>query len=169
MYQKLPYIIALLTIIGGVFISILFGVNEDYFKSNIEKSLEKNIKISQMTDESEKAAYIKNEKDKNWRYYQRFHFHSTGIGSISLVVLLFLFLISAPDNIKTVSAYLISLGGFLYPYYWLFAGIYGPETGRDVAKETFAVFGYMGGVFLIGLILTLVLSIKYPLKKLKFD
>lgn len=165
MYQKLPFIIALLTIIGGVFIAIMFGANEDYFKNKIQKDLEKNIKVSQMTDESEKANYIKSEKDKNWRYYQRFHFHATGIGSISLAALLFLFIISAPKNIKTVSAYLIAIGGFLYPFLWLFAAIYGPEMGRDEAKETFAVFGYMGGAFLIGMIMTLVLSVKYSLKR----
>lgn len=165
MLQKLPFSIALLTIISGVFIAILFGANEDYFKNKIATGLEQNIKINQMNDATEKAAYIKGEKDKNWRYYQRFHFHSTGIGAISLAVILFLSFIVAPLKIKVISSYLIAVGGFLYPFLWLFAAIYGPEAGRNEAKETFAIFGYMGGLFLVGLLITLILSLVYPLKK----
>jgi len=41
--------------------------------------------------------------------------------------------------------------------------MYGPEMGRHEAKETFAFFGYMGGVFLIGTLLILILSFRYPL------
>ncbi|HET6245618.1 MAG: hypothetical protein H0V01_00630 [Bacteroidetes bacterium] len=165
MLQKTPFSIALLTIIVGVFIAILFGANEEYFKNKIEKGLERNTVISQMSNDIEKSNYIKSEKEKNWRYYQRFHFHATGIGSISLAVLLFLSILSAPKNIKNVSAFFIAIGGFLYPFLWLFAGIFGPEMGRNEAKEAFAVFGYMGGVFMIGLLITLVLSLKYPLRQ----
>ena len=32
MTSRIPYVIALLTLIGGVFISILFGANEELFK-----------------------------------------------------------------------------------------------------------------------------------------
>jgi hypothetical protein len=59
---------------------------------------------------------------------------------------------------------MISLGGFLYPFVWLFAGIFGPEYGREVAKETFAVFGYMGGVHFVGIVFTLYLAIMHPWK-----
>jgi len=45
--------------------------------------------------------------------------------------------------------------------------IYGPEMGREVAKEAFAIFGYMGGVFLLGLFLSLYMALKYPSRELK--
>lgn len=57
------------------------------------------------------------------------------------------------------AADLMSIGGLLYPFVWLFAGIYGPEMGRTEAKEAFAIFGYMGGLFLVGAIFTLILGI----------
>ena len=83
---------------------------------------------------------------------------------MSLAVLLLLSFISAPQNIRYVASGMVSVGGFLYPFVWLFAGIYGPEIGRNVAKEKFAVLGYMGGVFIIGLIMVSILLVKFPLK-----
>lgn len=167
MIQRIPYVIAILTLIGGVFISIIFGANEDYFKDKINEGLKKNEKVNQIQDPIEKAAVLKTEADKNWRYYQRFHFHATGIGAMIMGVLLFISFLSAPEKLKNITSYLVSFGGFLYPFVWLFAAIYGPEMGRSEAKEAFSVFGYMGGVFLLGLFLSLYMALKYRLKELK--
>lgn len=167
MTQRIPYVIAILTLIGGVFISILFGANEDYFKDKINEGLKKNEKVNQIQDPVEKEAVLKTEADKNWRYYQRFHFHATGIGAMIMGVLLFISFLSAPERIKAITSFAVSIGGFLYPFIWLFAAIYGPEIGRGAAKEKFAIFGYMGGLFLVGLILSLYMALKYRLKELK--
>ncbi len=167
MTQRIPFVIAILTLVGGVFISILFGYNEDYFQNNIKEGLTKNEKVNLIQDPVEKASVLKSESDKNWRYYQRFHFHATGIGSMVMGVLIFVSFLSAPEKLKITASYLVAVGGFLYPFIWLFAAIYGPELGRGIAKEKFAVFGYMGGVFLIGLIMSLYLTLKYPLKTSK--
>jgi hypothetical protein len=59
---------------------------------------------------------------------------------------------------------MIAIGGFLYPFVWLFAGLYGPEMGRSEAKEAFAVFGYMGGVYLVGILYALYLAAAKPWK-----
>ncbi len=79
-------------------------------------------------------------------------------------ILLFLAVLQAPQKSVQIASYLTSIGGLLYPFVWLFAAMYGPEIGRDQAKEAFAVFGYMGGVFLLGGIYSLYLSLKYDLK-----
>ncbi len=159
--------LALLSIIGGVFISILFGLNEDIFKSKISAGLDRNVKIQQILDPTQKAEKIKVEADKNWRYYQRFHFHSTGIGAMMMGILLFLSKLRAPKKHRTAASFMIAVGGFLYPFMWLFAGIYGPEMGRNEAKEAFAILGYMGGLFLLGGIYSIVLASIYDLDELK--
>jgi len=164
MIRKIPFLLAILCIVGGVFISILFAVNEEMFIHRIHAGLEKNIKIQRMENLVEKAAKITSETEKSWRYYQRFHFHATGIGAMMLGLLLFLSGLNAPRKLVNVGSYLISVGGFLYPFVWLFAGIYGPEMGRAEAKEAFALFGYMGGLFLAGGIWTFVLGLCYKLK-----
>lgn len=162
MKTKLPYLIGLLTMAGGVMIAIIFGINEDIIQDKIARGLQQNVHIQQMADGPEKVAYIKGEQSKNWRYYQRYHFHSTGIGAMILAVLVLLNLFAIPECLKLICSYLTSVGGFLYPYVWLFAGIYGPSMGRHEAKESFAIFGYMGGVFLIGILMAFVLVAKYP-------
>ena len=164
MKTKAPFIIALSGMILGVIIAILFGVNESLFKDKISNDLKLNQKIMQIEDVEKREIIIQKEKVKNWRYYQRFHFHSTGISSMTLVVLILLSFSLAPSKHKTIASYMTSVGGFFYPFVWLFAAMYGPLWGRSVAKESFAIFGYMGGVMLLGLILSLYLLVKYPLE-----
>lgn len=161
MFQKIPYSLAILSMVGGVFIAILFAVNEEMFIARIHTGLERNAKIQQIVDPVAKAGKIASETEKNWRYYQRFHFHATGIGAMTMGLLLFISRLKAPRRSSRAAAYLVSIGGFLYPFVWLFAGIYGPEMGRSEAKEAFALLGYMGGVFLAGGLWTLVLGLRY--------
>ncbi len=164
MIRKVPFSLAILSIVGGVFIAILFAVNEEMFVQRIHAGLERNVTIQQIEDPTAKAAKISSETEKNWRYYQRFHFHATGIGAMMLGLLLFLSLLNAPRNFVMVGSYLVSVGGFLYPFVWLMAGVYGPEMGRAEAKEAFALLGYMGGLFLVGGLWTLILGLRYDLK-----
>ncbi len=164
MTVKFPFALTIFGMILGVAIAIVFGVNEDLFKNKIKADLQNNTKIQSIQDDVAREMLLKTEADKNWRYYQRFHFHSTGIGSMALGSLLLLSFISAPAGLVIAASYSIALGGFLYPFVWLFSGIYGPEMGRSEAKEAFAVFGYMGGVFLLGLLLMLFLLLKYRLR-----
>lgn len=164
MIHRIPFALALLSLIGGILISIFFGINEDYFKNKIASGLEKNEQIAAISDPAEKAAVVANEKQKNWRYYQRFHFHASGIGAITLGVLLLLLHVQAPEKLRVLTAWAVASGGLLYPFLWLFAGMYGPEMGRDAAKETFSFFGAMGMVFLAGLIAAFITVLKYPLR-----
>jgi hypothetical protein len=164
MIRKVPFLLAILGMVGGVFIAILFGVNEDIFKDRIQAGLAQNVKIQAMAEGPEKSAKISSESEKNWRYYQRFHFHATGIGAMMIGLLIFLMFVDAPTKLTATASYLVAVGGFLYPFVWLFAGMYGPEMGRSEAKEAFAIFGYMGGLFLAGGILTLYMTIRYPLR-----
>jgi Mn2+/Fe2+ NRAMP family transporter len=167
MIQKAPFALTVLGMIGGVFIAIIFGINEDYIKDKISLGLQENVKISSIADSEQKESTLKAEKDKNWRYYQRYHFHATAIGAMSLGSLILLAFSTAPTLLTNASSYMISIGGLLYPFVWLFAGIYGPSMGRHEAKEAFAIFGYMGGVFLVGLILLLFIIGKYPFRFIK--
>ncbi len=165
MLRKIPFLLAIAGIVGGVFIAILFGANEDMFKQKIAAGLEQNVKIQAMADPVEKADTLKVEASKNWRYYQRFHMHATSIGVTILALLLFLMRLEAPEKFKIVASYLTAVGGFLYPFVWLFAGIYGPQMGRHEAKEAFRIFGYSGGLFLVGALLILGLAARYKIRE----
>ncbi len=162
--QKIPFLVALLGLAGGVIIAIAFGVAEDSFKGRIRRGLERNPAVLRLSDEKARAQLRSSEEEKSWRYYQRYHFHATGIGAMSLGVLVILSAIVGWTGIRLTAAYLVSVGGALYPFVWLFAAIYGPELGRGAAKERFAVFGYMGGLFLVGVLLTIAMVALRPLR-----
>ncbi len=165
MIRKIPFLLAILAMVGGTFIAILFATNDEGFHTKIKVGLEKNAKIMEITDPAKREEKISKDSGRFWKYYQRFHFHATGIGAMMMGLLLLLTRLSAPAKFVTLSSYMVSVGGFLYPFVWLFAGIYGPEMGGDEAKEAFAIFGYMGGLFLVGALLTLVLALRYDLKE----
>jgi hypothetical protein len=164
MSYKFPFILTVLAMVGGVFISIMFGANEAYFENRIIQGLEKNVKVQSIQDPTEKSATLKKEQEKNWRYFQRYHFHATGIASLSLALLVFLAFVKASKKEILIASYMIAIGGFLYPFVWLFAGLYGPEMGRSEAKEAFAVLGYMGGLYLVGILYSLYLAATKPWK-----
>ena len=147
--------------VGGVIMAILFGVNEKMFKDKIRRDLLHHPSIDRV-EPARKAGFLSQEADKNWRYYQRFHFHSTGIGTMSLAVLLLLAFVQGPEKHKIAASYLVSIGGLLYPYFWLFAALFGPTMGRPQAKASFAVFSWMGGVFLLGLLFSGYLLVRSP-------
>ena len=164
MLARIPFLVAVSGMAGGVFIAILFGANEDLFHRAIQQGLRQNQAIERLPASDKKKALIKSEEGKAWRYYQRFHFHSTGIGAMSVALLLLLCFLQGADLLRMVASYCVSVGGALYPFVWLFAALYGPQLGRAAAKERFAVFGYMGGLFLVGVLLTLGLVLWRPLR-----
>lgn len=156
---KLPFLLTVISVLGGVLIAIVFGVNEDFIKHKIATGLEKNLEIQALQNPDEKALKLKTEADKNWRYYQRYHFHSNGIAAMTLGLLLLLLCLKLSKAEYFIASYMMSVGGLLYPFVWLFAGIYGPIMGRSNAKETFAILGYMGGVYLLGVLFTMYLAV----------
>ncbi len=161
--------IAILGMIGGVFIGILFGANEAMFKDKIARGLASNQTIAAISVPAEKEKALSSEADKIWRYYQRYHFHSTGIGAMSLAVLLMLFLRTSGGRLRDIASYLVAIGGFLYPFVWLFAAMAAPEIGRAAAKEKYMVFAMGGGLFLVGLVISLVhLMTSKPQEKKRF-
>lgn len=153
-------------IILGTLIAVFFGANEAMFKDYISNELKVSDQITSIVDPVKQEKKFSKEKDKNWRYFQRFHFHSTAINSMSLALLLLLFLgIQASKSEKLALGLGTAITGFLYPFYWLFAGYVGPSIGRSAAKEMFAPLGYMGGIYLVACLGILFVLVKRPLNK----
>ena len=164
MLERAPFAISILGMIAGVFIATLFGVNEDFFKERISDGLLQNEKLMAIEDDEAREAKLEAEAEKNWRYYQRFHFHSTGIGAMTLAVLLLTLSIPADRTLLLITRYMLSVGGFVYPFVWLLAGMFGPTMGSSEAKEAFTIVAYSGGLVLLGLLLTAYLLLRYGLK-----
>ena len=59
--HKIPFVLAILSMLAGVFIAILFGINEDAFKDHIDAGLAQNSMIQQIANPAEKAAKLASE------------------------------------------------------------------------------------------------------------
>ncbi len=86
MLQKIPYLLAVLSVVGGVFISILFGVNEEMFIDRIHAGLAQNVKIQQITDETVKAAKISSETENSFHFFCFFSSGMSMSNSSSMVI-----------------------------------------------------------------------------------
>jgi len=134
--------ITLLLLIFGIGMGIAFGVFEDSFKDYIAQGIAANPELHDQKSQS-----------KIWRYAQRAHFHATGIGAFSLVLMLLVLFSSLKDSLKATASVLISLVG-LYPLAWFTMFWLSPSLGRSAAHGHIVteLLTYIGtGGLLLGL------------------
>lgn len=139
---RLGLALALLTLLFGIVMGIVFGINEDGVKDYINAGITAN-----PNHHDEKSA------DKIWRYAQRSHFHATGIGAFTLGLIVLVSLTGMSKQLKQFSATLIGLGG-LYALSWFSMFLLAPSVGRDAAHEALVtkLLVYVGtGGLLLGL------------------
>ena len=116
-------LLAMLTLIFGISMGVLFGANEDGVKRFISDGVATH---QQLHDEKSES--------KIWRYAQRAHFHATGVSAFALVLILITGLTSLAAKTKLVTATLIGVGSF-YPLSWLSMFLLSPSLGRDGAHH----------------------------------
>jgi len=139
---KIGLFLVMLTLIFGIGMGVTFGIAEDSIQSYISDGVTSH---AELHDEQS--------KEKIWRYAQRAHFHATGIAAFSLGLVLLVMFSSLKQKLKTVSSFLVGLGG-LYPLSWFTMFILAPSIGRSAAHNHFMteIFTYIGvGGLLLGL------------------
>ena len=139
---KIGLLITLLSLLFGIGLGIVFFSNLEVFKNYISQNIQANPTLHD--DKS---------KDKIWRYVQRAHFHSAGIASYSLALLLIILVSKMKTNAKSFSSTMIGIGT-LYPLSWYLMFYLAPQIGRDAAHNhilTESIVYISTGAFLIGL------------------
>ena len=139
---KIGLLITLLSLLFGIGLGIVFGAKEEVFKNYISQNIQANPTLHD--DKS---------KDKIWRYVQRAHFHSAGIASYSLALLLIILVSKMKTNAKSFSSTMIGIGT-LYPLSWYLMFYLAPQIGRDAAHNhilTESIVYISTGAFLIDL------------------
>lgn len=126
-------LLAVLTILFGLGIGIVFGLNEDVIKSRLKSDAAEAQATVYQNDEVAAKAVV----DKSWSYMQRAHLHAGGMGTTAVALITVLCLVG---NCRPVSA-LISLalgaGGLGYSVFWMWAGYRAPALGSTgAAKES---------------------------------
>ncbi len=124
---------AVLTLLFGFGMGIVFGLNEDAIKSRLAASA---AAVRESTYQANEVA-IKAVLDKSWNYMQRAHLHAGGLGTTALVLTLLIVAMGASAaSVRAISLGL-GLGSLGYSLYWMLAGFRAPGLGgTGAAKES---------------------------------
>jgi hypothetical protein len=125
--------LAVLTLLYGQGLGIVFGINEDRVKQRLKTSAETVRDTAYKGDE----AAIKAVLDKSWAYMKRAHLHAGGLGTTAIALILLLPMVGASAWITRIVSLALGAGGLGYSIYWMWAGFRAPGMGSTgAAKES---------------------------------
>lgn len=124
---------AVITLLFGFGLGIVFGLNEGAIKSQLNASA---AEVRDTVYRGDDAA-IKAVLDKSWVYMQRAHLHARGLGATAIGLILVVVLLDTSPGLTRAISLGLGLGGLGYSVYWLGAGFRAPGLGGTApAKES---------------------------------
>ena len=136
--SKLPFAIcglalALLTLLFGQGMGIVFGLNEDAIKGRLAASA---AEVRESVYHNDDVA-IKAVLDKSWTYMKRAHLHAGGMGTTALALIILTCFMGASRRAISLTGLGLGGGGLGYSLFWMWAGIRAPMLGgTGAAKES---------------------------------
>lgn len=125
--------LAVLTILFGQGMGIVFGLNEDLIKSRLKADAAEVQATLYNGDVLASKAVI----DKSWNYMQRAHLHAGGMGTTAVALIIVLCLVCASRIISALISLVLGAGGLGYSIFWMWAGFRAPGLGSTgAAKES---------------------------------
>lgn len=126
-------ILAILTILFGQGMGIVFGLNEDSIKSRLKNDAAAVHETVYQND----AIAAKTVVDKSWTYMKRAHLHAGGMGTTAVALISVLCLVGAHRKLAALISLALGAGGLGYSIFWMWAGFRAPGLGSTgAAKES---------------------------------
>ena len=149
--------LAVLTLLFGQGMGIVFGLNEDAIKERLSASA---AEVRETVYKSDDAA-IKAVLNKSWTYMKRAHLHAGGMGTTALALILVLCLLGVSHRIIVTIGACLGAGGLGYSIFWLWAGFRAPGLGSTgAAKESLKWLAMpSSGAFVLATIAVLILLV----------
>ena len=127
--------LAVLTLLFGFGLGIVFGLNEDAVKSRFSASA---AAVQETVYRGDPAA-AKPVLDKSWSYAQRAHLHAGSLGTSAIALIVTLLLVGTGPVLTRALSLAFGIGGLGYSIFWLWAGFRAPGLGSTgAAKESLA-------------------------------
>jgi hypothetical protein len=127
--------LAVITLLFGFGLGIVFGLNEDAIKSRFVASA---AAVQETVYRGDSAA-AKPVLDKSWSYAQRAHLHAGSLGASGIALTVTLLLIGTGPGLTRVLSLAFGIGGLGYSAFWLLAAFRAPGLGSTgAAKESLA-------------------------------
>jgi hypothetical protein len=126
-------LLAVLTLLFGFGLGVVFGLNEDAIKSRLTASAEgARVAVYQNDDAKMKVVL-----DKSWVYMQRAHLHAGSLGATAVALIAVIVLLGTGAGSSVAISLALGAGGLGYSVFWLWAGFRAPALGSTgAAKET---------------------------------
>lgn len=155
---RIGVLLSLFTLLFGFVLGGLFGSIEGKIKDHLKAEA---LAVSDTVYKGD-SAKMKKITDKSWAYLKRAHFHASGLGAISLAVILLLMFMQTTWILKEVTAIFLGLGSLGYSLFWMFAALKAPGLGSTgAAKEVLSFLAIPSvGMCIIGLISVLIIVLK---------
>lgn len=152
-------ILAVVTLLFGQGMGIVFGLNEDAIKSRLEA----NAAEVQGTIYKDDAVASKAVIAKSWNYMQRAHLHAGGMGTTAVALIVVLCLVGTSRIVTTLISLALGAGGLGYSVFWMWAGFRAPGLGSTgAAKESLKWLAMpSSGGFVIATIAVLIVVIAW--------
>ena len=161
---------AVLTLLFGFGLGLVFGANEDAIKGRLKASaLEVRTNVYHDDDAAIKAAL-----DKSWVYVQRAHLHAGGLGAAAVGLILVAMLLGGPATLTRAVSLGLGVGGLGYSAFWLLAAFRLPGFGSSAAaKESLAWLAlpsagaFVAATFALSVMIVAAMRRKLPVASLK--
>ncbi len=153
----LGLILAVLTILYGQGMGVVFGLNEDAIKSQLKASAERVRDTAYKGDD----AAIKPVLEKSWSYMKRAHLHAGGMGTTAVALIVVVNLLGTSRRLASAVGIGLGLGGLGYSIFWMWAGFRAPGlASTGAAKESLNWLAMpSSGAFVISTIAVLVILV----------
>lgn len=126
-------LLAILTLLFGFGLGVIFGFNEDAIKSRLSAAATAAPVSVYQQDEAAMKAVL----DKSWTYMQRAHLHAGSLGAVAVALTVVLVLLGTGPRLARAISLGLGLGGLGYSVFWLWAGFRAPALGSTgAAKES---------------------------------
>ncbi len=147
--------LAVLTLLFGFGMGVVFGLNEDAIKSRLSASAE-TVMASAYNNDPVAAKAV---TDKSWSYMQRAHLHAGSLGVVAIALSLVLVHLGTGRRVAAALSVALGAGGLGYSLFWAWAGFRAPGLGSTgVAKESLAWLAIpSSGAVVAATVVTLVL------------
>lgn len=154
---SLGLVFAVLTILFGQGMGIVFGLNEDAIKNRLKASA---TEVRDTVYKGDDAA-IKVVLDKSWTYMHRAHLHAGGMGTTALGLTILVCLLGTSRRTTAAISVWLGAGGFGYSIFWMWAGFRAPALGgTSAAKESLKWLAMpSSGAFVLATVAVLVVLI----------
>jgi len=155
--------LAVVTLLFGFALGIVFGLNEDAIKSRLSASAAAVEATVYHGDPSAATPVL----EKSWRYAQRAHLHAGGLGTTAIALIVALLLVGTASGLTRVLSMALGIGGLGYSLFWLWAAFRAPGLGSTgAAKESLAWLAMpSSGIFVLATAAVAMLTLRATFRR----